>query len=293
MQADELSQDAAKLPGRAGVGLLTLQLRTALQEASEAEAAEAAIDHAAARAELWARLTPLLEEHRAALRTSLDQARAEGEASIAAATRAASVMVAQARAAANAAPTSPADARAVEPVVDPIIPVAVEAVEVVDVVVPAPALVPPASGEQREADRRAFDNIWAMPPLEDDLSAPVVLPPLPPSQTVPNLPTVTGQIGSTQPGPSTTTVVVDAEAFARVFATVIAEALVARGPVAAIGAPMWPAGAQQYMGNQQLPMQPVASPPKQTFWTHAKHLDVLLLGLGTAIALVVLAAWIV
>lgn len=290
MQAENMSPDVATLPGRAGVGLLTLQLRTALQEASEAEAAEAAIDHAAARAELWARLTPLLEEHRAALRTSLDQTRAEGDASIAAAKRAASVMVAQARAATatSAAPTSPADARTAEPVLDSIIPAAVEAVEVVEVVdavaavAATPISLPAVSAEQRDTERRAFDNIWTMPPVDNDTSAPVVLPPLPPAQTVP-----------AQTVASQTTIVVDAEAFARVFATVIAEALAARGPATAIGAPVWPVGAQQYMGIQQVQMQPVAAPQKQSFWTHAKHLDVLLLGLGTAIALVVLAAWIV
>jgi hypothetical protein len=33
--------------------------------------------------------------------------------------------------------------------------------------------------------------------------------------------------------------------------------------------------------------------PKPSFWSNARHLDVLLLGIATAIVLVVLAAWLV
>ena len=69
----------------------------------------------------------------------------------------------------------------------------------------------------------------------------------------------------------------DAEAFATVFATVFATKLDERlgswtPPVA--GAPGLP-----------------ATTPKPSFWAHAKHPDVLLVGFAAAIVIVVLVAW--
>ncbi len=77
--------------------------------------------------------------------------------------------------------------------------------------------------------------------------------------------------------PSTSNLVIDAEAFAKVFATVVATMLDERAARPGVRAAVAPA---------QSP-----APVKQSFWTHAKHPDVILLGLTTAIVLVVLAAW--
>ena len=75
---------------------------------------------------------------------------------------------------------------------------------------------------------------------------------------------------------------IDAEAFARVFATVLATAIEERQPV-------WAPTAQMF---STLPIAPPA-PVKQSFWSHAKHVDVLLLSAAMVIVLVVLAAWLV
>ena len=74
--------------------------------------------------------------------------------------------------------------------------------------------------------------------------------------------------------------VIDAEAFARVFAAVIASALEERPPV-------WSPTAQMFAALPIAPQVPV----KQSFWSHAKHVDVLLLSAAMVIVLVVLAAW--
>lgn len=69
-------------------------------------------------------------------------------------------------------------------------------------------------------------------------------------------------------------IVIDAEAFARVIATVLGERLSAWGP---------PSPAN---GMGQLPAVP------QPSLRHARHLDVFLIGVATLIVLVILAAWI-
>jgi len=73
--------DVAELPPGATVALLSLRLRTTLQEASDAEAELAAIDVDAALAQLRARLTPLIDERRRSLATELanEQLRCAGE----------------------------------------------------------------------------------------------------------------------------------------------------------------------------------------------------------------------
>ena len=86
---------------------------------------------------------------------------------------------------------------------------------------------------------------------------------------------------------NTPNIVLDAEAFARVFATVLAEARA--------GQPTVP---PEYLAALQAQAQLIApaaqkAPVKKGFWANAKHLDVLLLGLGAAIVLGILAAWLV
>lgn len=83
------------------------------------------------------------------------------------------------------------------------------------------------------------------------------------------------------PPPQQINVSIDADAFARVFATVFAAIVEQRvqqlPPV-------------PYLPYAVAPAAP-AVPAKQGFWRHARHPDVLLLGIATAIVLVVLAAW--
>jgi multidrug efflux pump subunit AcrA (membrane-fusion protein) len=70
-------------------------------------------------------------------------------------------------------------------------------------------------------------------------------------------------------GAPTVNIVIDAEAFARVIATVLGEHLAA-GSVGTAA----------------------VAPPPQPSLKHARHLDVLLVGIATLIVLVILAAWI-
>ncbi len=95
-----------------------------------------------------------------------------------------------------------------------------------------------------------------------------------------------------------TRLVVDSEAFARVFATAIASVVQERvhdRPVIASSPPahvMTVGGLQTYAMAPHM-MQSPAVPVKAAggFWASARHLDVLLLGFTTVIVLVVLAAW--
>jgi non-ribosomal peptide synthetase component F len=70
------------------------------------------------------------------------------------------------------------------------------------------------------------------------------------------------------------TLIIDAEAFARVIGTVLGEQLSVRGVDRATSV-----------------VDSVVRPPKPTM-KHARHLDVFLIGVATLIALVILAAWI-
>jgi hypothetical protein len=72
----------ATLSPRAAIALLSLQLRAAVQEAETAEAEAAVVDEDAARAQLRARLEPLIDERRRALDDALSSARAEASAAV-------------------------------------------------------------------------------------------------------------------------------------------------------------------------------------------------------------------
>jgi len=78
-----------------------------------------------------------------------------------------------------------------------------------------------------------------------------------------------------------TNVGIDAEAFAKAFAAAFAALLDERGANWAVGMPGMPAIAA--------PSGPAA--PKPSFWMHARHPDVLLIGLAMVIMMIVVAAW--
>lgn len=77
--------DATRLSPRAAIALLTLQLRSTVQEAVEAEAAADAIDVDGALWQLRSRLTPLIDERRRALDEEITHERARAAEAIAAA----------------------------------------------------------------------------------------------------------------------------------------------------------------------------------------------------------------
>lgn len=77
--------DATQLSPRAAIALLTLQLRSTVQEAVEAEAAADAIDVDGALWQLRSRLTPLIDERRRALDEEVANERARAAEAIAAA----------------------------------------------------------------------------------------------------------------------------------------------------------------------------------------------------------------
>jgi len=341
MLGEELSWDALPAPAQPRVALLKLQLRAALREAAEAEAAEAAIDIDAAVAELRGRVEPLFDERRASLAELLAGEQRRAEAAVAGARRAAAVMLAQAAptpAAASAAPVAPlVEVPVMEPVDVPVMePVDVPVMEPVDVPVmePVAALIdlPFMEPVEMPVDVPVMEPVAALIdlPFMEPVAVPVDVPiaaeplvePLPPLADIFDVPLIPEVDPGTsdeirwaaQPPPPAaiggTNLVVDAEGFARLLATMVAgmvdERLRAGGVVPA---PQYqpqqyqqlPYQPQQY---QQLPYQPqpyqyvvpVAPSPaapveKRSLWKHAWHLDVVLLGISTVIVLVVLAAW--
>lgn len=257
MLGEELSWDAPPAPAQPRVALLKLQLRAALREAAEAEAAEAAIDIDAAVAELRGRLEPLFDERRASLAESLAGEHRRAEAAVAAARRAAAVMLAQAAAA-------PVDV----PVVAPAAQVDVPIVEPVDVPLAAEPVVEP------------------LPPLADIFDLPLI-PEVDPGTNdeirwAAQLPPPAAGGG--------TNLVIDAEGFARLLASMVA-GLVDERLRAGGMAPTPQYQPQPYQYGLPVAPAPAAPVEKRSFWKHAWHADVVLLGISTVIVLVVLAAW--
>lgn len=257
MATDGAPVDHPSLARPVESSVLVDELAIVLEEARTAEAA-AMIDLDTARAELRSRLQPLLAERRRMLDAQLDQARADASLSVQAAERAASVMLAQAaarnREALRLRDEAAVAAREAEiaaaPVVEPIEDALVEDVPVIEEprAVVMPVLEPSAD-----------DAIWARAAAAT-LAATAA----------------TAEQPDDAVSVATTNIVIDAEAFARVFATTVAALLQDRPPVV-VHAPAAPA---------------VAPPPaKQSFWSNARHADVLLMGLATVIVITVLAAW--
>jgi|GEM_PF-6069840 len=96
MPTDLVATHSPSLSPRASIALLTLQLRTALQEAAAAEAEEADIDQNLAVGQLRAQLASLAEERRFSLDGTLAVVRAEAAAAIGAAGSEAAAIVAAA-----------------------------------------------------------------------------------------------------------------------------------------------------------------------------------------------------
>jgi hypothetical protein len=259
MSSDTKVNGAFALSPRAGIALLTLQLRTTLQEASVAEAEDEGRDETLARAELRTRLEPLMEERRRALVIERSQVEADAAAAIAAARAEADRIVAK-EATRLATPTPVAMA----PVVLPPVPEPL----------PAPAALAPSTPEPLPAPAMLAQSAPDVTPPDVEPPAAFLPPPVPRTSVVP-------------PAGSSVNVVIDAEAFAQVFAAVFSTILDERLAEARVGLP-----ARQLLALPPVVVQaPAPAPPKQSFWTHARHPDVFLMGLATVIVLVVLVAW--
>ena len=264
---------ALRLPLRAAVAMMTLQLRAAERYAEDAERHEhdqrEQAEHSAAAGRTWQQRRDELDAELAVVQGEADEvlAGARGEAAQIA-SAALHAFVAQrsaelaresvAKSAAEAA-EEPAPQEVAETIAEPASEVAVgSAPEPVTEMSAEPAYVEPAE------------------PALDVAAEPVFQPVAEPMQQMPFR--LVAQPAQQLP----VNVVIDAEAFARVFATVLATAIEERQPV-------WAPTAQMF---STLPIAPPA-PVKQSFWSHAKHVDVLLLSAAMVIVLVVLAAWLV
>jgi hypothetical protein len=267
---------------RADIARLTLRLRAAQREAAEATSASATLDPDAARADLHARLEPLIEQRRRLLADELERVRSESLHEIDTARRQAADLLERALSA-RPAPSAPSvppvpPAQAVPP--NPPAPAAPEA---------GGAVSPPLASFATPTPRSApFEPVVEPEPVADPLWAVHDVPRHAPQQPrqEPTYRSTQGEqmyrpqpefspLPAVQPPP---TVLIDAEAFARVFANMVAQVIEERSP---------------HPQSIVVPMPTQMAPAKQGFWTHARHIDVMLLGLTMVIVLVILAAWLV
>lgn len=294
-------QGATVLPPRATIALLTLRVRAAMNEATEAEAAAAALDADAAVSQLRARLGPLIEERRTALAWELDEERAACAASLAAARRAAeSARAEQAvprrgedlalvgiddladpselaglAALAGLVATDPVDASPAADLIDVSVS---EAGDVGDVGVVTPLDIGEVVQSDEPSDGDVADDSDTIDGVDDTTavttSADVTT--VMPSVALAGV-AVTGVASG---GAGAVQVVLDPDSFARAFAAALAPVLEAleRSP-----------GPGSYLPPRYEPGPGRAT--RSSFWAHAWHPDVLLSALAMVIVIVVLIAW--
>ncbi len=297
MSADLQHTVNPSLSPRAGIAMLTLQIRATLQEAAEVEAQYVDIDHEAAKRQLRERLEPLIQERTRSFAEAIDAARDEAARTVAAAHDEASHLRAEAAEAERVAAEEAAAAEAAAAEAERV--AAEEAAQAARIAAEAASLPGRIASDEQElveaesaVDAVAIDATpdWAEPIIDtpaeavaDEVVAPdeVLAPPMVRAADA-AAPSPFARQTLPPPPPQQINVSIDAEAFAKVFATVFAslvEQRVQHMPPAPGFVPYAIAAPAQ------------AAPAKQGFWRHARHPDVLLLGLATAIVLVVLAAW--
>jgi hypothetical protein len=298
MSADVQQPVNPSLSPRAGIAMLTLQIRATLQEAAEVEAQYVDIDHDAAKRQLRERLEPLVQERTRSFTEAIDAARAEAARSIAAAHEEASRVRSESAARAAAAQAAAEQAAADE--AERVAAAEAERIAAEEAALAAAtidAVAVDATPDWASLDAET-DTVIEEPALVDQPEAIVVVEDvvdpvevLQPSEVFAAPITTTTDTATESPfarqtlpppPPQQINVSIDAEAFAKVFATVFASIVEQRLQ----HVPPAPA----YVPYAIAPPAP-AAPVKQGFWHHARHPDVLLLGLATAIVLVVLAAW--
>lgn len=237
----------------AAIALLTLQVRAAMREADTAEAAVDAIDLDRARADLKIKIDEIRAAKRAALEAELAQERAAAEATVAVARVEADGIMAAAR---------------------------LHAAELAKSVQPEPVMVQP-------------EPVVVQP--EPDVVQPVELLPIviAPAETPDDLElrasveTALARVTTTPAPESGSLVTVDSEAFARVFATVLATVLDERFAAWRSAAPAGAITTQHVV----TPSATVPAPPKRSLARRVFQLDTVLMALASAIAIVLLFAW--
>jgi hypothetical protein len=271
----EASTRVSVLPPRAGIAMLTLQLRTSQQEAVAAEAELAEIDQDAALATLRAQLEPLVEDRRRTLESELAAARADAAAAIATARSAA----ARSQTSQSLAPPGNDDPSRSD--------IALLTLELRESLEEAAAAEAEAARDPFEAEAQLLARLD--PLIEErrrSLEAELAAARTDAAEAIAAARREAANIAAETTSPATVvidteatspvTVVIDTEAFATIFATVLATLLDERLPA-------WREGAFSGPANP--------APAKRSFWANARHLDVLLLGLALAIVLVIFAAW--
>jgi|GEM_PF-5552530 len=237
--------------------------RLAAEEAARLEAEELArAEDEAAR--LAAEEAARLEAEEAARLEAEEAARLEAEAEEAARLAEEEAARLEAEAAERAARFEAEEAARREEDAHPLTPTLVESVP--QQVPPAPQVIPiPLSSHTPTVEEQADATLWGPPaPSPHHVPAQAAVGPLPPTQ-----------------------VLLDAEAFARVFTNVVAQMLDERLP------------RMQYPQYQQMPsviVQAAPQPapqPQRSAASNARHLDVILAGVAMVIVLMVLAAWLV
>lgn len=312
MSNDTLVAEPVVLPPRAGIALLTLQLRAALQEADAAEADEACWDLNTALGQLRSKLWPLVEDRRRALDEVLAQERADATVAVAAAQAQVSLVAAEPPPiiAAELPKVAAADeagwdvdaalvqlrARMAQIVADrrrqldeALDQERADAAVAVTAAHTKAALI--AAGAVAVAHDIATFSPWpapspcAAPNQEDDVATTVA------AEVPSTAPDVAAQVlGATAQGrdPSSTTVVIDADSFARAFGAAFATAFAAvlDERLAAMTTGMQQATYMPPAGYWKPAPVPVAT-KKSSTW----HADFLLSVLAMIIVLVVLIAW--
>jgi hypothetical protein len=280
--------DRSAMSPRAGVALLTLQLRSTLQAAVDAEAEVASLDADAALWQLRSKLGPLIEDRCRALDEDLRLERDRADAAVATARDQAAAMIADAQArldeaVAERASRAEAAKRAAA--------MLAERQAASSATMPPPvaddgAAVAPSLFDDPLTDWTGGDPtlVSTFPP-----PAPTPLPAPPWLDAALEVPTVMSQPPVARLDESGAVpqqalsqplhVVLDADSFARAFAVAMAPLIEARQHEPR--QPMYPPG--------YVPMQ--RAPEKKSFWAHAWHPDVLLSGLAMVIVVIVLIAW--
>jgi hypothetical protein len=278
MPTEAFTMRAAALPPRAGIALLTLQLRASLHEAAAAEAEAAEIDCNAALAQLRAKLGPVVEERRRALDEALTHVRAEADAAVASACSEASAIVADvATSASHLTPTSTNERSGRSDIWQLVLQLSSTRRAAAEAEADEGALDPDRARSQLVAlvgplveERRRVLNA-ELAAARSEAAAAVAL-----AQRQAAIIVAGGREHDAHPSPQSN-LVVDAHVAAEVFATILAKLLDERFTEWRNGGSVVPAS--------------LSEPARQSFWSHAWHLDALLSGLAVVIVLVILAAW--
>ena len=278
MTTEMVTGDPARLSPRAGIALLTLQVRAALRDADEAEREDAGWSGDSAADELRQRLDALLDDHRSGLDLELAEARAAAVERV----RGVQVELDAMRVAVPEESAAPTDIAARDHEAGPS-PVTFEPdLDRPDASAAEPeADVPPPHVAGSSADPMGChgesDAAWSEPapgaagPLTADDVRFIVDEALARFAGQPN-----PQAGAADPDAMARAI---ASAFGAAFGAMMDERLAGAGSAAMV--PVW----------QRTAPQQTVMPSKSSFWTNMWHADVMLSVLAALIVVVILIAW--